>query len=589
MGRRSRHAADPLATGGGPVGSGRRRPRRAVGVLAALAIGLAPVAAPIVAPIVAPSAALAQAPSHGREGEAPARRAPERAGEARPEGRRLPPDATTEHTLTFPDGRSLSFTATAGSLALVDEAGKLQAEIAFVAYARTGKSGDGKPGDGKSGDGKPEAVADRPITFGINGGPGAASAYLNIGAIGPWRLPTDGASISPSQRIALAPNAATWLDFTDLVFLDPVGTGYSRAADGDAKKYWSVDADASVLAAAIARYLRANDRLASPKFYVGESYGGFRGPLIAGKLQDDAGAALSGLVLLSPVLDFAWLQSARTTPWAFATRLPSFAAAAMERAGTVPTRGGMAEAERYAAGDYLADLLKGPGDREAVARLAARVASLSGLDPDLVRRQAGRISANSYQRAIGRDEGRVASAYDTAVTGWDPDPTAERSGFEDPLLSALQAPLSSAMIDFYANTLNWRVTNMRYELLNNAVTRGWTWGSGRQAPEAMGALKDALALDGNLRVLVAHGFTDLVTPYFASKLLIDQVPPYGDGGRLSLAVYPGGHMFYARAESRAAFRADVAALFAAALRARSDGAPSGSAPRGEGAGERRTP
>ena len=536
--------------------------RRILVWFTALAIG--------VAPPLAPLRPLAQDSPHGAEAAPPQRKAPERG----PEGRKLPPDASTEHSLALPDGRTLSFTATAGSLPLVDESGKLQAEIAYIAFTKRGSSDERE---------------NRPVTFGLNGGPGAASAYLNVGAIGPWRLPLDGSSISPSQKIALQPNEASWLDFTDLVFIDPVGTGYSRSATDDGKRYWSVDADASVLASGIARYLRQNDRMASPKFYVGESYGGFRGPLIAGKLQEEIGVGLSGLVLLSPVLDFAWLQSARTTPWGFVTRLPSFAAAALERSGTVPTRMAMAEAERYASGEYLADLLKGPNDREAVGRLSDRVGALAGLDPALVRRQAGRLSQSSVQRETGREAGRVASAYDTGVTGWDPDPTADHSGFEDPLLTAMQAPLTSAMIDLYRDKLNWRVNDLRYELLNSAVNRGWSWGSGRSAPEAMGALKGVLALDGRLRVLVAHGYTDLVTPYYASKLLIDQVPAYGPGERLKLAVYPGGHMFYSRVQSRNAFHDDVADLFAKALKARSDGSGASPGPRGGESGEHRTP
>ncbi len=494
------------------------------------------------------------APLHAQE--AP-RRGPERPAAESREGRKLPPDAVTQQSVTLPDGRKLDFTATAGSLALVDEGGKLQAEIAYIAYSRPAEAG-----------------TERPVTFALNGGPGAASAYLNIGAIGPWRLPADGASISPSQSVALVANDGTWLDFTDLVFIDPVGTGYSRAADGDGKSYWNVDADASVLAAAIARYLRVNERMGAPKFFVGESYGGFRGPLIAAKLQEEIGVGLSGMVLLSPVLDFAWLQQPRANPWGHVLRLPSYAAAALERGGRVPTRGLMAEAERYAAGDYLADLLRGPNDGEAVARLTERVAALTALDPAFVRAQAGRLSMNSVQRQIDRGNGRVASAYDTGVTGWDPDPHAAHSGFDDPLLTALQAPLTSAMIDLYAKRLNWRVPNLRYELLNGAVNRAWGWNSGRSAPEALGQLRGVLALDGRMRVLVAHGFTDLVTPYFASKLLIDQMPAYGPEPRLTLAVYPGGHMFYSRPDSRAAFRRDAEALFAQALKARSTGAAS---------------
>ncbi|WP_342105453.1 S10 family serine carboxypeptidase-like protein [Methylobacterium sp. SI9] len=474
-----------------------------------------------------------------------------------PEGRRLPPDSVTQQSVTLPDGRSLAFTATAGSLPLVDESGKLQAEIAYVAYTMA-----------------PEAGRTRPVTFAVNGGPGAASAYLNIGAIGPWRLPTGTDSISPSQAVALTPNDGTWLDFTDLVFIDPVGTGYSRAADGNGKAYWSVDSDASTLAAAIARYLRINDRMAAPKFFVGESYGGFRGPLIAEKLQEEIGVGLSGMVLLSPVLDFGWLETPRANPWGYVLKLPSLAAGALERKGTVPTPALLGEAEAYASGPYLTDLLKGPSDAAAVARMTDKVAPLVGLDAALVRAQAARLSTRSVQREIDRAEGRVASAYDTGITGWDPNPDAAQSSFEDPQLTALQAPLTSAMLDLYARTLKWPVPNMRYELLSNAVNHGWSWGSGRQAPEVLSNLKGALALDGRLRVLVAHGFTDLVTPYFASKLLLAQVPAYANG-RLNLAVYPGGHMFYTRPDSRAAFHRDVARLFADALKARDRGAAPG--------------
>ncbi|WP_298959201.1 peptidase S10 [uncultured Methylobacterium sp.] len=504
---------------------------RILAALAALMIGLAP-------------AASQPRPQESRGPES-------RITEVRqPEGRRLPPDATTRHALTLPDGRRLDLTAVAGSLPLVDESGKLQAEIAFTAYLL------------------PDKGAARPVTFAVNGGPGAASAYLNLGAVGPWRLPLDGGTVSPSAPPVPVPNAETWLDFTDLVFLDPVGTGYSRAAGDDAKRFYAVDADAAILASAIARWLRANDRMTAPKFFLGESYGGFRGPLVARKLQDEIGIGLSGLVLLSPVLDFAWLQTPRHTPLGDVTRLPSLAAAGAERRGVAPSPDTQREAEAYATGEYLADLLRGPGDGAALDRLARRVADLAGLDPALVRRQGGRITAGSYQREAAREAGRVASAYDTGITGWDPNPEAAQSGFEDPLLSAMQAPLSSAMVDHYARTLNWRVPNLRYELLSSAVNRGWSWGSGRVAPEAVAELRQALALDGRLRVLVAHGYTDLVTPYFASKLILDQLPTYGNRDRLRLAVFPGGHMFYSRQASRAALHAEAAALYEAALKAR---------------------
>ncbi len=439
----------------------------------------------------------------------------------------------------------------AGSLPLVDESGKLQAEIAFTAFTLPDKE-----------------ARTRPVTFAVNGGPGASSAYLNLAAVGPWRLPFEGTSISPSMAPVTVPNDETWLDFTDLVFIDPVGTGYSRATGDDAKRYYAVESDAALLSAVIARWLRTNDRLSSPKFFLGESYGGFRGPLVARKLQDDVGIGLSGLVLLSPVLDFGTLQPPRHNPLGAVTRLPSLAAAGLEKRGETPDPARMQAVEAYATGPYLTDLLRGPSDNAAIDRMTERVAALTGLDPALVRRQAGRVAGSSYQREADRDAGRVASAYDTGITGWDPDPSAAQGRFADPVLTAMVAPLTSAAIDLTARTLNWRVPNLRYELLNNAVNLGWNWGGGRSAPEVVSDLRQALSLDGDLRVLVAHGYTDLVTPYFASKLILDQMPAYGGGDRLSLSVYPGGHMFYFRKGSRAALRGDALRLYETALAAR---------------------
>ena len=456
--------------------------------------------------------------------------------------RRLPPDSVTQHVLDLP-GRTLRFTATAGSLPLRDPQGGLQAEIGFVAYRLDGA----EPGT-------------RPVTFAVNGGPGAASAYLHLGVLGPWRLPLDGPSISPSTPPAVVPNAETWLDFTDLVFIDPVGTGYSRAVGSEEdirNRYYAVDGDIDTLAAVVARWLRSNDRMASPKFFVGESYGGFRGPLLAEKLGEDIGLAFSGLVLLSPVLDFSWLSQPSHAPWLHVARLPSLAAACLERKGPL-ARSALREVEAYAASDYLADLLRGAQDPAIAQRISTRVAGFVCLDPALVRRLAGRVDVATFQREFLRASGQVVSAYDAGVTSRDPDPTAAVSRFEDPGLTTLTAPLTSAIIDHLFRTLNWKVPDQRYNLLNGGVNGGWRWSRGRGQPESLSNLRGALALDGKLRVLVAHGFTDLVTPYFANQLLLNQLPRFDD--RLALAVYPGGHMFYFREDSRAAFRQDVLSL-----------------------------
>lgn len=489
---------------------------------------------------------------------APAPSPPAAAAGARPTegaglpGRRLPPDVATEHVLDLP-GRQLRFTAVAGSLPLVDSGGTVQAEIGYVSYTRPGF----EPGS-------------RPVTFAVNGGPGASSAYLHLLVAGPWRLPLDGRTISPSAPISLGPNAETWLDFTDLVFIDPVDTGYSRAAgsaDEQRDRYFTIEGDVTTLASVISRWLRANDRLASPKFFMGESYGGFRGPLVVEKLQTELGIGFSGAVLVSPVLDFGWLGQGRHEPLEFAARLPSLAAGKRERAGPI-TREALADAERYAAGEYLTDLMRGVRDREAVDRVSARVAELSGLDPDLVRRRGGRLDAATVQRELDKATGQVASAYDTGVVTFDVDPTSPRTEGPDAVLTAMTSPLSSAIVDHLWRRLGWRVPNQRYELLNGSVNGRWRYGRGRRPPQAVDELKGIVALDPAFRLLVVHGLTDLVTPYFASELILRQVPAYGDGERVALRVYPGGHMFYSRDASRAAFRADGEAMVRRALEAR---------------------
>ena len=466
------------------------------------------------------------------------------------EGRHLPADVTTEHVLELP-GRTLRFKATAGSLPLVDPAGTVQAEIGYVAYRLEGSG-----------------AARRPVTFAVNGGPGASSAYLHLLVAGPWRLPLDERAISPSAAPSTIPNAATWLDFTDLVFLDPVGTGYSRAASPEkARDYYAVESDIASLAAAVARWLRESDRLASPKFVLGESYGGFRGPLLAEHLATETGIGLSGLVLVSPVFDFGWLSEPRWKPMDFVTKLPSVVAAVRERAGPVG-RADLAEAERYAAGDYLLDLVRGPDDGAASERMSARVAALTGLDAGFVRSRGARLDLPSLRRELGKGQGRVVSAYDTAISGFDPDPTAPRSEAEDAGLDGMRAVLSSAMVDHLWRRLGWRVPNARYGLLNGQVSGSWRFGNGRRPAESLSELRRGLARDANLRVLVAHGLTDLVTPYFASELLLRQVPAYGGERRVELATYPGGHMFYIRDASRLAFREAARALYERALEGR---------------------
>ncbi len=462
-----------------------------------------------------------------------------RAADAIPVERRLPADSITHHTLELPGGRTLAFTATAGAIRLTDDEGKPQAELAVIAYQL---------------DGADRRV--RPVTIAMNGGPGAASGWLQLGAMGPWRLPMSGDAHRPSAPPVLVDNAETWLDFTDLVFIDPAGTGYSRLADDTEplrRRFWSVNGDIDTLADAIRRWLQANDRLQSPKFFAGESYGGFRGPRLARTLASDRGVGLSGLVLISPVLDFG-LSSNAFDPFSLVAHLPSMAAAAhgLDAAQLTP-------AEDYATGEYLHDLLQGQRDPAVLDRISARVAALTGLDPALVRRRHGRIGAGLFLRERGAATGQVGSNYDATLTEADPFPENNFPEYPDPTFALLSAPVTAAMVDLINDRLHWHPDGA-YELANNRIAREWDWGRGTGRPQAMDALRTALAIDPQFRVLIGHGLYDLVTPYLGTKLQVAQVPDYGSGHRLRLALHPGGHMFYTRDDQRAVLRDEARAL-----------------------------
>jgi carboxypeptidase C (cathepsin A) len=489
-----------------------------------------------------PPAASAPAPSGQKSG--PSSSSSSRGGSAAAtssEPRRLPEDSTTRQTITV-NGRTLAFTATAGSLRLFNERGEPQADIAYTAYQLNGTE-----------------ARSRPVTFFFNGGPGASSAYLQLGSAGPWRLSIEGEAAVSSAPADLKPNAETWLDFTDLVFIDPVGTGYSRfvATDEDVRKhFYSVDGDANALAVVIRRYLEKYDRLLSPKFIVGESYGGIRGPKIVRELQSQQGVGVKGLILISPLLDFR--EFGGTSLLQYVISLPSMAAVAREAKNPV-TRADMADVEAYARGDFLADLVKGEADREATTRLADRVSALTNIDQAVTRRLAGRLDVSEFRREFARHDGKVTGRYDGSVLGFDPDPDSNSAHFGDPSGDPLIAPLTSAAVDLTMRTLNWRPDGP-YHLLNGAVERSWDFGRGINPAQSISQLRQILAFDPKLKLLVGHGLFDLATPYFGSKIWLDQLPAYASPEQVKLVVYPGGHMFYSRESSRQAFRSEAEAL-----------------------------
>ncbi|HEX5264490.1 MAG TPA: peptidase S10 [Phenylobacterium sp.] len=457
----------------------------------------------------------------------------------------FPADASVKQ-VTHVAGKTLNYTATVGSLPVRDEKGKKIAEVVFTAYILDGPKNP-----------------DRPVTFAFNGGPGAASVYLNLGAIGPRRVQFGAQGDSPSDPAKLVDNPGTWLDATDLVFIDPVGTGFSRSLvdkDETKKRFYSIKPDIEYLSRTVYDWLLKNGRMASPKYITGESYGGYRVPRITYFLQTQLGVGISGMVMVSPYLEPPMDQAPDFSPMPWVTTLPSMAAANYERQGKTLSPTQMREVEDYARGEFVTDLMRGRRDAASVNRLVSKVTGYTGLNEEFVKRSGGRIDTRAFLRELYRGQGRIASVYDSNVTQEDPFPWAPDGRRGDPILDAIIAPTTSAMVDFDTRVVGWKAEG-RFNALSYDV--GENWEKGVELTEATTDLRQAIAADPKMKVLIVHGYDDLSCPYFVSRLVIDQMPISGDPGRVKLAIYPGGHMFYSRPGSQASFRTDVMAVFGA--------------------------
>lgn len=454
----------------------------------------------------------------------------------------LPADHTVRQSARI-GGRVVDYDATVGSLPVRNAQGKTIAEVVYTAYVVRG----GAP--------------NRPVTFAFNGGPGASSVYLNLGAIGPRRLQFGARGDAPSDAPVTVDNENSWLDMSDLVFIDPVGTGFSRSLEDETatkRDFYSTEADIRYLSRIVYDWLVHNDRLRSPKYVVGESYGGYRAPRIALNLQTTLGVGVNGLIMVSPYLDpTAVGDGTALSPLPWMIDLPSMAAGNLERQGRLSAEA-MAPIEAYTRGQFATDLIAGRSDPGARQRLVDHVTELTGLDRTLVERLDGRVDSGTYLREAHRGEREIGSVYDSNVTAFDPFPQSARRRSGDPILNALIAPTTSAMVDFMTRVVGWR-TDARYNALSNEVNEAWERGTPTDAP--VSDLRQAIANDPRMGVLIAHGYNDLSCPYFGSRLIVDQLPGYGQANRVSLSVYPGGHMFYSRPDSGAAFKRDARALY----------------------------
>jgi len=454
----------------------------------------------------------------------------------------------------------LPYKATAGTLPVkLDEDGA-ECRIFYTSYQAEG-----------------ESRTPRPLTFVFNGGPGASSAYLHLGALGPKRVVLREDGSMPGPPVEMTENPQTWLRFTDLVFVDPPGTGYSQCSPGgrekDQKKVdaqvWDVQEDLTALARFINLYLTRNNRWLSPRFLVGESYGGFRVAALSELLQTDYDISLNGIILVSPALEFELLLGNEFSLLPWVARLPSYAATARQqgKAAGGPVVGtnarqSLAEVERFAVREYLPALAAAD-----TAPLQSRLASLLGLSEQRIAQLNARISPNVFVKELLQERGRMVSAYDGSIAVIDPDPSWPFAPAKDPLLVQFNSLLGSALNSYVRTQLHFE-TDIPYKIMNWKVSSHWNWRSGLDSSQGYAGvaenLKSSMSLDENLKVFIVHGVFDLVTPYFGSVLVIGQMQlDPAVASNLKLKVYDGGHMFYTNERARQRFFEDSELFFAA--------------------------
>ncbi len=461
------------------------------------------------------------------------------------------------------DGQRLDYRVEAAFIPVVDTSlddtrGTPQAAVFTTAYLQQRAAGD--------------TSAPRPVCFAFNGGPGASSVFLHLGALGPKRVRINDDGTMPPPPYAVEDNPLSWFSHFDLVFVDPPHTGYSLTASDDArKKALSVDGDIEILSEVIRAWLSRHGRWTSPVYVAGESYGTTRGAGIADKLAEN-GLPLSGLILVSCAMDLQSIVFHPRNDLPYALFLPAYAMTAQYHGCLKGASGASREAARQAAldyveTDYLRVLHQGAALGEAEVRKAAkRLGELTGLSPALVEHRNLRITDSTFFTELLRDRGRIVGRLESRVTGpmglsrtheWDFDPGIE----------ALAGPYTMAALGYFGETLGLDRT-ARYELLSMDVNKTWNWNRGEQKGNQFTCtspdLSRALRRNPHLRVLAASGHYDLGTPSTASDWSLAQLDiPADVRQRVTHRYYGAGHMMYTRDADLAQLKADLVSWLAA--------------------------
>jgi carboxypeptidase C (cathepsin A) len=472
-----------------------------------------------------------------------------------------------QHTVTI-GGQEISYTVTTGTLVLKEEAEKKgekegesegekpKASLFFVAYTRNDIADK----------------AQRPVTFSFNGGPGSSSVWLHLGALGPRRVWMDDIGNLPPPPYRLVDNPLSILDITDLVFIDPVLTGYSRAVVGEkAKEFLNFKKDIESVGDFIRLYATRYQRWLSPKFLIGESYGTTRAAGLSGYLQDRHGMYLNGIMLVSSILDFSTIDFHPGNDLPHILYLPAFAATAwyhqrLKGRLQKDLRKLLAEVEEFALTEYTATLMRGAAvPSRARAAVIEQLAGYTGLSAGYLDRVNLRIEIMRFTKELLRDQRRTVGRLDSRFTGIDRDSGGEMFEY-DPSMANTTGPYTAAFNDYVRRELNFE-SDLPYEVLNGKANEQWSFAQHENRyVEVAETLRKAITANPYLKVFVANGYYDLATPYFATEYTFNHLSLDPNlQQNISLGFYEAGHMMYIHQPSLAQLKQDLAAFIGRAV------------------------
>jgi carboxypeptidase C (cathepsin A) len=463
--------------------------------------------------------------------------------------------SVSEHEIKIGD-RRFNYKATAGYMTVKDETGKEKGNFFFVAYEKVLNAADRN---------------DRPITFVFNGGPGAAAVWLHMGTAGPKRVQLLEEGHVPQPPYRWVNNEYSWLDLTDMVFIDPIGTGYSRPAAGEkGEQFWGVREDVTSVGDFIRLYTTKYERWLSPKFLAGESYGTTRAAALSQHLVDRYGISLNGIVLVSTVLNFTTLSFADGNDVPYPLFLPTYAATAWYHKKLASDMQGMdldkllKEVENFASNEYTMALAKG-GALSADERnnIVEKLSRYTGMTKEYVEKADLRIRSENFRKLLLGDSRQLIGRFDSRIKGYDPRPVGSSPDY-DPSLPEYLAVYSAAFNDYVRRELKYE-NDLPYEVL--AGLGAWNYGQGgRGYLNVAEELRTAMMKTPHLKVMFASGYYDLATPYFSTNYTVDHMD-LGKALRENITIqrYVGGHMMYHHQKSLADLKQNIQQFMASAL------------------------